>query len=63
MKTQDLTSPETMSRLKDFQTQAVERAKNVSVATDQYVHDNPWQTIAVAAIIGCILGFLLRSRD
>ena len=62
MKTEDLTSPETMSRLKDFQTQAVEKAKNVSVATDEYVHDNPWQTIAIAAVVGCIIGFLLR-RD
>ena len=62
MKTQDLTSPETMGRLKDFQQQAVEKAKNVSVATDEYVHDNPWQTIAIAAVVGCIIGFLLR-RD
>ena len=64
MKTTDLTShgEEAVSRLKDFQQLVGEKAKNYSVATDEYVHDNPWKTVAIAAIVGCVLGFLLR-RD
>lgn len=63
MKTEDLTTGQTANRLKDFQHLVGEKAKNVSLVTDEYVHENPWRTIAIAAIAGCILGFLMRSRD
>ena len=40
------------------------RAKDVSYATDRYVRDNPWQTIAVVAVAACLLGwFLSKARD
>jgi ElaB/YqjD/DUF883 family membrane-anchored ribosome-binding protein len=63
MKTEDLTTGQAANRLKDFQNLVGEKAKNVSSVTDEYVHDHPWQTVALAAIVGCILGFLLRPRD
>lgn len=63
MKTADLTTGQAANRLKDFQNIVGEKAKNMSAVTDEYVHDHPWQTVALAAIVGCILGFLLRSRD
>ena len=63
MKTEDLTTAEATNRLKEFQQLVGEKAKNVSTVTDEYVHENPWKTIAIAAIAGCILGFLMRSRD
>jgi ElaB/YqjD/DUF883 family membrane-anchored ribosome-binding protein len=40
-----------------------DKARDVSRVTDQYVHENTWTTIAVAAAIGCIIGFFLRPRD
>jgi ElaB/YqjD/DUF883 family membrane-anchored ribosome-binding protein len=51
------------NRLRDMQQRVTETAKNVSNVTDEYVHDHPWQTVAVAAIIGCVIGFLVGHRD
>ena len=31
-------------------------------STDQYIHENIWSTVALAAIAGCLLGFLLTNR-
>ena len=43
---------------------AMESARNAAEATDQYVRDNVWSSIALAVLAGCALGFLLgRSRD
>ena len=59
MKTSDLTD-----KFQDFQKRAGDTARNVCQATDEYVHDNVWTSVAFAAVIGCVLGFLLgRSQD
>lgn len=51
-------------KFQDWQERATETCRNVGQATDEYVRDNPWTTIASAAIIGCVLGFLLANgRD
>ena len=50
------------SSLGEFQTAAVDRAKAAGKATDDYVHDNPWQSIGVAAGVGLLLGLLLTRR-
>ena len=50
-------------RIRDVQNRLTETAKNVSGVTDDYVHDHPWQTVAIAAAIGCVIGFLLGHRD
>ena len=43
---------------------AMDSAKNAAQATDDYVRENVWSTIALAVLAGCALGFLLgRSRD
>ena len=64
MKTQDLTNPsEAANRIKEWQGVVTDKAKDISSATDRYVQDNPWKTVAIAAIVGCILGFLMRPRD
>jgi ElaB/YqjD/DUF883 family membrane-anchored ribosome-binding protein len=48
----------------EWQQAAMERARNAAQATDDYVRDNIWTTVAVAVLAGCALGFLLgRSRD
>ena len=36
--------------------QAVDQAKAAARATDDYVHDNPWQAIGVAAAVGFLVG-------
>jgi ElaB/YqjD/DUF883 family membrane-anchored ribosome-binding protein len=48
----------------EWQQAAMERARNAAQATDDYVRDNVWSTVALAVLAGCALGFLLgRSRD
>lgn len=43
---------------------AVQTARNAARATDDYVRENVWSTVALAVLAGCALGFLLgRSRD
>jgi ElaB/YqjD/DUF883 family membrane-anchored ribosome-binding protein len=48
----------------EWQQAASETARNAAQATDQYVRENVWSTVALAVLAGCALGFLLgRSRD
>jgi ElaB/YqjD/DUF883 family membrane-anchored ribosome-binding protein len=49
-------------RMLDAQHEAVQRAKAAATATDDYVHDNPWQAMGVAAAIGLALGVLIGRR-
>ncbi len=48
--------------LADAQAVVVERTKEVARATDDYVHDNPWRSIGIAAGIGFIIGLLIGRR-
>ena len=41
---------------------AEEKAKEAAKATDVYVHENPWQAIAIAAGIGFVFGTLARKK-
>ena len=41
---------------------ATDRAKDAARATDDYVHDHPWQVIGIAAAIGFFAGLLLNRR-
>nr|WP_297526327.1 DUF883 family protein [uncultured Roseateles sp.] len=50
------------SSLGEFQSAAVDRAKAAGKATDDYVHDNPWQSVGVAAGVGLLIGLLLTRR-
>ena len=40
----------------------MDRAKDAARATDDYVHDNPWQAIGVAAVVGFVAGLLMNRR-
>lgn len=40
----------------------LERTRQAAKVTDQYVHDNPWQSIGVAACAGVIVGMLVARR-
>lgn len=50
------------ARLDEAQAVVAERTRVAARATDDYVHDNPWQAIGVAATIGLILGALIARR-
>lgn len=45
-----------------YQDQAVVKSKELARATDVYVKDNPWRTVAVAAGVGLLLGVILGRK-
>lgn len=49
-------------RLADAEAVVIDRAKQVGRVTDDYVHDNPWRSVGVAAGIGFIVGLLIGRR-
>ena len=49
-------------KLQELQGQAVDRAKDAAKATDDYVHENPWQAIGIAAAVGLVAGLLMSRR-
>ena len=43
---------------------ALAKSRAAGRATDDYVHDNPWQAMAIGAVAGFVLGLLLaRGGD
>jgi ElaB/YqjD/DUF883 family membrane-anchored ribosome-binding protein len=64
MKTREMTNKpgEMTDKLRDWQKQATEKVRNVGEVTDRYVHENTWQSIAFAALFGCVIGYLLANR-
>lgn len=41
----------------------VEKTKQAAKATDEYVHENPWKSVGIAAGVGLIVGMLIsRNR-
>jgi ElaB/YqjD/DUF883 family membrane-anchored ribosome-binding protein len=49
-------------RLQELQGDAVDQAKAAARVTDDYVHDNPWQAIGVAAAVGFVVGLMMNRR-
>lgn len=49
-------------RLIAAETALAERTREAARATDQYVHENPWKSIGVAASVGVIIGMLIARR-
>ena len=48
--------------LADAQAVAVEKAREVGHATDDFVHANPWRSVGIAAGVGLIVGLLIGRR-
>lgn len=52
----------TREALHEAQDAVLERGRKAARATDDYVHDNPWQAIGIAGVTGLLLGLLLGRR-
>lgn len=50
------------TRLRELKSVAAERAGQYAHEADEYVHQNPWTAIGVAAGIGVLVGIILSSR-
>ena len=40
----------------------LEKTKEAARATDDYVRENPWQAVGIAAVSGLVLGILISRR-
>lgn len=40
----------------------IDKGKQAARATDEYVHDNPWHAVGIAAGIGLVIGLLIGRR-
>ncbi len=49
-------------KIADAQYAVADKAKAAARATDDYVHDNPWQAVGAAAALGFVLGLLVNRR-
>ncbi len=49
-------------RMYAAQETVVEKSKLAARATDDYVHDHPWRSMAAAASVGVLIGLLLNRR-
>lgn len=49
-------------KLAEAEAMVVDKAKQVGRVTDDYVHDNPWRSVGVAAGFGFIVGLLIGRR-
>lgn len=49
-------------RLQELEGEAVDRARDAAKYTDDYVHENPWRSIGIAAAVGFLAGLLMSRR-
>ncbi len=49
-------------RLADAEAALVDRTKAAARATDDFVHDNPWRSVGIAAALGLLLGVIIGRR-
>lgn len=45
-----------------YQEVVLEKTKEAAKATDEYVHENPWRSIAIGAGVGLLLGVAISRR-
>lgn len=50
------------AELAHLQDVAVAKVKAVGLASDEFVHENPWKSIGVAAGVGLVIGLLIGRR-
>ena len=53
---------EAKRKLNELEGSVVDRSKAAVKATDQLVHDKPWQSITLATAVGVMLGMLISRR-
>lgn len=49
-------------RLEDAEAALVDKTRACARATDDFVHEQPWKAVGVAAIVGLALGVLIGRR-
>jgi ElaB/YqjD/DUF883 family membrane-anchored ribosome-binding protein len=47
------------ARMVEAQSEVLAKTKEAAKATDNYVHENPWRSVGVAAGVGLLIGLLI----
>lgn len=50
------------ARMEETQAELLAKTRAAAKATDEYVYENPWKVIGVAAAVGLVIGFLTARR-
>ncbi len=50
------------AKLADAEATLIARAKQAGRAADDYVHENPWSSVGIAAGVGFLIGLLVGRR-
>lgn len=50
------------SKMLDAEEELLVKTKIAAKATDEYVHDHPWNAVGIAAGVGLLLGLLISRR-
>lgn len=50
------------ARLRDLHGEAMDKARGAARDADEYVHDNPWAAIGLAAAVGVVVGLIIGNR-
>jgi len=51
-----------MEKAQEVQAVALEKGKQTAQSTDEFVHEHPWQAVAVSAGVGLLLGLLIARK-
>lgn len=52
----------TRARVAEMEDAVIAQTKAAAKATDQYVHENPWPSMGIAAAAGLLLGILIGRK-
>lgn len=50
------------ARIAEAQSVIIAKSKEAAKATDEYVHENPWKSMGVAAGVGLVIGLLIGRK-
>lgn len=50
-------------RFDDARTVVADKAKFAADATHEYVQENPWKVLGLAAVVGLLIGVVISRRD
>ena len=48
---------------REIQEAVVYKTREAAETTDQYVHDNPWHVVGIAAALGLVMGLLMAPSS
>lgn len=48
---------------REIQNAVMTKTKYAAETTDQYVHENPWKVVGIAAGLGLVIGLLMAPRS